>query len=171
MTTSARTCLDCSATISAVSKGRCRKCANAVINRSPEHRAKTSASMKRRLADPVFRAEQTRLSVAGVKRAAQDPAWVERKRADGLKYGAPNIGSTRGAEARAKAGASISAVKLAHIPPSLRDDYRALKAKGLTKAERTAAVIDRSNRLAREAIERRAREQADVAARQKRQAY
>jgi hypothetical protein len=127
--------------------------------------------MKRRLADPMVRAEQTRLSVAGVKRAAQDPAWIEKKRADGRKYGAPNIDKTRSAESRAKAGASISAVKLAHVPPSLRDEYRALRAKGLSAAERAAAVVDRSNRLAKEAIERRAREQASAAERQKAQAY
>jgi hypothetical protein len=157
-----RTCLDCGTPISVKSKGRCRSCNCAAGNSDPKRRAKASASMKRRLADPAERERQAELTRAGVARYLADPQNLERRRELGRVYGAPNIEATRSAESRAKAGRAISAVKLAHIPARFRDEYSRLKTKGLTKAERTMIVewlLAQERREARETIARFLKEQ------------
>lgn len=51
-----RTCSDCPASISRKSAGRCKSCAMAAVNRTPEKRALVSAAMKARREDPQFMA-------------------------------------------------------------------------------------------------------------------
>lgn len=109
--------------------------------------------MKQRMADPAIRERQTELTRAGIARSLQDPAMLELRREMGRVYGAKNIETTRSAEVRAKAGKAISDTKLAHIPPSLRAEYRELvRKRGLSAAEAERIVIQSAEQCARREI-------------------
>lgn len=137
-----RTCIDCDRPVSEVSGGRCVQHANALNNSIPERRQKAAATMRRKMADPVFRAEMAEASRAGTARAMQDPEFVERRREIGRRHGLRNIRHTWTPEVRARAGRNISAVKLAHVPADVRDMYRSLVNTGLSAAERLAIVLE-----------------------------
>jgi hypothetical protein len=133
-------CLDCDTPVSKRSKGRCRRCSAIFYNRDPEVRGRRSATWRKRFADPAIRAAHGERTRAGMARAMTDPAFVEERRRLGRVYGAPNIETTRSEESRAKAGKRISAVKLAHIPGDMREDYRRLVRKGFTSAQAVALI-------------------------------
>lgn len=104
----------------------------------------------------------------------QQPGEREKRAAAGRKNGIHNLAATRSPEVRARAGRSISATKLAHIPNEYRGWYVELKASGYTAAEREQMVRERLAHDQAEAGQRVANaleRQRLRAAREKAQAY
>lgn len=125
--------------------GRCRTCANRHKAALPGHGAAVSAGLRRRWStDPAYAAAGRERARAAA--AARDKAkMADRARALRLwERGnrARWAGAPPGSEARAQAGARISATKLRHIPRELRDDYRRLIACGHSAADATQIITD-----------------------------
>lgn len=71
------------------------------------------------------------------------PEVVASRRLGGLKAVVTNLHKGRTPEARAKAGPSISAAKLAHIPEAYRDLYKSLRSRNWSAARRLRYVLER----------------------------
>ncbi|WP_139809985.1 hypothetical protein [Sphingomonas azotifigens] len=142
-----RSCPDCGGRMAAGST-RCRTCSNRRVASSPEVRAKAAATFRMNYnADPARQAEHRARVRATVERARIDnPAFFEARRENGRRHGPRNIDKSWAPEARAKAGRSISARRLAHIPSEYRDLYRDLTKQDLTAAERERIVLDHAAR-------------------------
>lgn len=168
-----KTCPDCGCRIS-YKATRCRTHANAIYNADPDSRAAKSATMRRRFADPEYRAAHLESARAGTARLLAQPGEREKRAAAGRANGRRNIEATRTAEVRARAGRSISKTKLAHIPDEYRGMYRELKSAGYTAAEREQMVLEQRERDRAEAGQRVANAMARQrirAEREKAQAY
>lgn len=82
-----RTCFDCSAPISRQSKGRCRPCGMAMVNRTPEKRQLVAAAMRARRADPVFEAKmEAARPIAHARTKATRLAWCPRQHWETNEY-------------------------------------------------------------------------------------
>ena len=128
--------------------GRCASCASKAALALPEARAAISASALARWATPGAREEHSRRIKASF--ATLSPAERERFKDAGRKgYHAglalPEVAAKTNSPAiRAKAGRSISATKLAHVPAAYRPSYRDLVKRGSTAAEALALVTDQA---------------------------
>lgn len=121
----------------------CRACAARVTARSPEKRAKCSATMLARNADPEFRAARAIAVREGIHRSMQDPEKMARRIANGKRLAASSYHSTQSPEARARAAATREERRMAWCPPAYRALYREVrKATGVTAADAKAAVLD-----------------------------
>jgi hypothetical protein len=169
------TCTDCGVSISVKSTGRCRTCACAIANRDPEIRARKGAAMRLAYTDPAFAAKRAAGSRKAVARRMADPAHVEKLREMGRRYGTANLDAARlSPEVRAKAGRSISARKLEHIPAAYRAAYREIRAKNISAPEAERMVLEQQEADQRNAPKRVAANLEAMrvkAARQKAQAY
>lgn len=137
-----RKCLDCDTTVSYKSKGRCRSCTNAIVNRGADKRASMSVTMKRAYADPAIRAERLESVRKTNARMMQDPAYAERCRILGQTIGILNFAKGRTQEVAQKRGPAVSAAKLAHIHSAYRELYRSLRAKAISAPEAQKMVED-----------------------------
>lgn len=164
-----RSCCDCGTEISLTAKARCRPCAQIVRNADPERRRKAGETYRRRYeTDPQFReAVIARTRATTAREMATNPRAREVRRENGRKCGPRNIHRSWTPEARARAGRTNSARRLAHIPVDYRDLYRDLIGQDLTAEERARIVLDhaaaeqaRAPRLVREA-EQQMRERAE----------
>lgn len=134
-----RTCSDCAAPISSQSRhGRCRRCAIHKLNADPDYCARRTEGVRRRFADPIYRAKQTRQIRAGNRQAWRDPDKRERM----LSTLAANRAKAWTEEARAlwtagrkEAGRKRHETVMAWCPPEYRAEYRHLR---LTKKMRAA---------------------------------
>lgn len=107
----------------------CKRCIGRHTGRDPARRAKASASMKARLADPVLRAIHTQRTKEGTRAALRDPEFMARRRELGRRLGKAKLGHLAhpaGSESRAAAGRASSNTKLAWCPVEYRDDYKEL---------------------------------------------
>lgn len=161
--------------------GHCRGCAGAAIHANPEHAARRLEGIRKKYADPDFRAERGDLIKRNVAHLADDPVHKERLRERGRTLQREHVRKTdfhavvHSPEARAKRGASITERRLGWCPPELRQAYRDfVRCKGLTAAEARAAIEDilaAPAREARRAIAEFDRQQRERHAREQREAY
>lgn len=144
------TCADCGAPRFSTKPKKtpyCRACVRAHNARSPSRRAKASASMKARLADPHVRAEHIERAAEGLRRRIrEDPAFAERRRAIGRRTGLLKRGMAQhpaGSPLRLANGRKSAATKLAWCPPEYRDEYRRLiKRQNIPAAEARPMIED-----------------------------
>lgn len=120
--------------------GYCRKHVGAALSASPEHAAKISAGLRRKMAlDPVYREEcrerarkncaSPKLREAAAKAARTSGAW--RKALEAATPESYALGAKRSAD-----------TKLAWCPPELRDFYNDLKAKGIRAPEAKRLTLE-----------------------------
>ena len=129
----------CGAVISKRTKsGRCKSCANAYVNSSPEIKAKRAEGIRRKWdSDPAWAAEMKRQATARLMspevRAKSNAAFMLNQ---------PWTKAERDAASYARGGRTISNVRLAHIPLTLRGEYRRLvRSKRMSAADASAAVL------------------------------
>ncbi|HWK32787.1 MAG TPA: hypothetical protein VNR51_03795 [Hyphomicrobium sp.] len=135
----------------------CRECAVELSPRNTSGFCRRHVA-KRNATDPTWREKQR----AGIRLKLQaDPEYVERLRVSARRASAlrdPQVMKERwlqeriweksnaahppGSPSRRQAGRSISAAKLADIPPHLREMYRELTRSGLRAAEARAMVME-----------------------------
>lgn len=131
-------CIDCYAPIKRARTGRCQRCANIHVNSSPEMKAKRAEGIRRKWAtDPEFAARMKRQATERLMspevRAKSNAAFVLNK---------PWTKAQRDADSYARGGRTISNSRLAHIPLTLRGEYRRLvRSKRMSAAEASAAVL------------------------------
>lgn len=141
-----RTCIDCGATVSRQSTGRCRSCARRVLNTDPEIKARRHAALVALAADEQVRAKR-RASMAAYMQNMPE-AERERRREWGKRLIAtvlhtPEVRArTNSPEARRVAGAKRSATVLAWCPPEWRAKYKDLTSKGKRAGEAKRIVLD-----------------------------
>lgn len=131
---------------------KCRGCQLRELQRanasSPAVAAKRSATMRQLYQDPNYRSAHRAAVRRGIRAALQDPAKLERRRANGRRDMRP---PPAGHPARIAAGRSRSATLLAWCPEAWRDCYRRLmKRKGAAEARpivEEAIALDRAEFL------------------------
>jgi predicted RNA-binding Zn-ribbon protein involved in translation (DUF1610 family) len=125
---------------------RCRLCCIVELAKSPDKRAKCSAAMRAKLADPVYRAKQTAAITAGIRNAiATRPELADAKREHGRRLAASRSGLNAipaGSPARIRAAAKAAETKLAWCPDAYRAAYRNLMQKGGYAASEVRAIIE-----------------------------
>ena len=136
-----RTCRTCNTPITKRSKsGLCCPC----MRKDPEINARKSASVRKAYqTNPEYKAQQRarlveqnrseRMRALAGKRAKELRIWEKAK--DAMTP-----------EVRKRAGIAISARRLAHIPPELRDEYRTLTSRHWHKEEATRIILDKYER-------------------------
>lgn len=132
-----RLCRTCAAPITRYSKtGLCRAC----VRTDPDVSARKSAKVRLKYqSDPSYRENQRARTAehnrsAKMRKLAGEKARAMRIWEKGLACMTPEL--------RKQAGRTLSAVKLAHIPPELRDEYRALTRRRWYKDEATAMIME-----------------------------
>ncbi|KKW93884.1 hypothetical protein [Sphingobium chungbukense] len=118
----------------------CRSCCGRIFGSNPERAKKSSAAMKRLMADPSFKAAHVeRTSAALREKAANDPAEAERRRESGralFRTGLGHAAQPPGSEARMRVGRMTTERHLSWCPEHLRGLYRDLtKSKGYLAAD------------------------------------
>lgn len=119
------------------------------VQSRPEVKAKKSATMKRKGADPELRQRRGEaVSRAVRERMASDPAFAELRRELGRRAGKKNSHLLRAPEVRARAGRSFARNFIpAEVPESYWPFFRELrKNKKLSVEEATAVVVDEIER-------------------------
>lgn len=140
-----RTCISCDLPITKQSKtGRCRLCALALSNRSPEFQRRRRDAIVRRLSDPVERQRAARQLYTNHMKAREDPE-VDRRLRDNMARVRINMSDpemrarfVEGTPARIKKRVETI---FAWCPPDLRDEYRRLRKKGRLKAAEAKRII------------------------------
>lgn len=139
-------CSDCETPISAQSRhGRCRRCAIRKLNADPDYCARRTEGVRRRFADPTYRARQARRIRAGNRQAWRDPDKRERM----LSALAANRAKAWTDEARAlwaagrkEAGRKRHETVMAWCPPEYRAEYRHLRlTKKMLAADAKAFIL------------------------------
>jgi hypothetical protein len=124
--------------------------------------------MKRVYADPVVKAERSERSRKASQIRLAKPGERERLSQWGRTTGPINLQATRAPEVRAKAGRSISAVKLAHVPSGYRALYMDLKRQQLSAPERLRLVLEQQEADRRNAAQHVAAAEAAMLAKHQR---
>jgi hypothetical protein len=108
----------------------CRSCCGRVHGSNPDRAKKSSAAMKRRMADPAFRtAHVERTSTALRAKIANDPQEAERRRESGralYRSGLGHAAQPPGSAPRMRVGRLTTERHLSWCPEHLRDVYRDL---------------------------------------------
>lgn len=138
----------CGATCRPFRKRKTRLCVNCVRKANGRHPSKirlTRDAMKRRMADPVMKAEHLGRAHDGLrKRYAQDPEFARRMADNCRKIGLSQMGHAaqpRGSEPRRRAVASRRATLLGWRPPEYLPEYeRLVYSKRLRAADARAAI-------------------------------
>lgn len=142
--TAAEICSDCGTGLrpSTRRKGtRCKSCATRAIMRDPATRAKVSAAMRRKWADP----EQRAARVAIMTEVNRRPEMIAQRRALGkalnniTRFARP---LPAGHPARVQAGRTLTERRLAWCPPGYRPDYARLKEIDGFRAKDARAIIE-----------------------------
>lgn len=119
----------------------CKRHASTAAARDPARRAKVSAGIAAKHADPSWKAMRKPILSAAIARAYADPAKGARMREAMRRTGQKHGGSVAGSESRKRAGRSYTERMIGHIPMEYRDHYRALQSKThMSAAEVTAAI-------------------------------
>jgi hypothetical protein len=153
-----RQCSDCGTRISPQSvKGRCRRCAIAVMNADPAYCARRAEANRRKANDPAYRVKLLR-NLAEANRAwRQTPEGKETLRELGRKAIARTMEPgmrEKWAAGRAGAGRKRHETVMAWCPPEYRAEYSRLvrtKVKAAVAKERILSIVeqDKCARLAR----------------------
>jgi hypothetical protein len=126
----------------------CRRCSILRVQADPELEAKRRAGIGALFADPVYVAEHRARLQASVAKASQDPAFIERRRAHGLRQyrdclSRPDVqAKAHGPDARKRAGRATSETRLAWCPVELRAEYRRLIRSKLIPAAEARRIIE-----------------------------
>ncbi len=139
---SSRICVDCGTPVSYRSTGRCRPCSIAEMTSRPGHAERQAAAMRVFNRAPENAGKRREAALKGVVTKLSKPDGAARMAENGRRYGKQNIELTRSAAARAKAGAAISARKMAPVPVEYRDLYRQLRRPGTSADEALAMVLE-----------------------------
>ncbi len=125
---------------------RCRPCATSAVARDPAKRAKCSAAMKARLADPVERAKLVdRCKRGWAAKFARDPDARARLVETGRRVGSLNKGHSltpAGSPARIAAAQKQSEFYMSWCPVEYRADYHRLVRSYRTPAAEARAMIE-----------------------------
>lgn len=136
-----KTCVDCPKQISARAT-RCKPCAIALSNSNPELIAKRRAGLIRAFENPEVRQRQREgARRSKLEKMARDPAYRARLQNFGRTQGLVNIQLAQTPEARKAAGKTLSDRALAWCPVEHRALNYELRRKGLSLAERKAAIL------------------------------
>ncbi|WP_419808367.1 hypothetical protein [Sphingomonas sp.] len=155
----ARTCLDCSTTITRHGKsGCCRPCAARRTHADPAFRARLEAASRAAKRSPASRARASEAALRTEAERRGDPAWHAYKVASGRRlraeYDASPEAQLRNSAMRAAAGRKISDTRHAWCPIEYRPAYRAIRDKDVPAAEARRMVeelilADRAREAAR----------------------
>lgn len=138
-----RTCGDCAAPITNISKsGRCRACNTIRNNKKPELVAKRMEGKRKAMSDPLKYARICQVARNNIRKAMADPvkraAAIERGKAKAaLHFNTPEGRAwANRPEVRERAGKSLSETRMAWCPPEYRQTYKdLLRARVCTAAE------------------------------------
>lgn len=139
----ARTCTECGGRLSRRNTtGQCKRCRPAIMARDPEIHRRQIEGIRRKLADPEYRAEHIARCIRNGR--SLTPEQRDRKREHGRRRAPLLIEAARHItpEQRAENGRKRTETVLAWCPPEWRDRYRDLKKRGRTAAQAKAVVLD-----------------------------
>ena len=124
--------------------GFCQPCATRQRNKSPEHRAKVSATHSARYAtDLDYRQRVIERNRQTAQRPEVRAALSQRMKGNDICYLA-NTDRPAGSESRRIAGIRVSRTKLADIPTDFHDHYKVLRRKGYSGAEAKAMIFEQA---------------------------
>ncbi|MDG2512435.1 hypothetical protein P7B04_06960 [Sphingobium yanoikuyae] len=124
----------------------CVPCVRSANGRNPSKRAKGSIAMKKRMADPVFKARQLSVAHDAMReRLASDPELRARQadicRALG-KSGAGRAAQGKGSEPRRRAAITRRQTMLGWCPPHLLPEYQRMIYSKRMKAADARAIVE-----------------------------
>lgn len=136
-----RTCLDCPATISPKSKGRCRACNARHTHSDPDLQARRIARLKEATNAPAIRAARSELSKRVHAERSSDPEWVAHRRSLGLalcaRLRADPVARANARAAQLEGFRKQSETRMGWCPVERRDEYQQLRRKvGAAEARR-----------------------------------
>lgn len=124
----------------------CKACCGRALGRDPARVEKSRQGMKRRMADPAFRALHIKRTSDGLRaRLASDPAEMERRRESGRALARTGLGHAAqgaGSEPRRRVAKMQTERYLGWCPVHLRDQYRDLVNKKGVRAADARQIIE-----------------------------
>ena len=135
-------CLNQSACAAKTPDKHCRSCAMKAMNADPDWSARRLAGLAKAVAEPDYRDRQSEGQKRALAIKMKDPAFVERLRENGRRYGAANLPLANKAEARVLAAAAIRAKHLAWCPAEFWPLNAQLKRNGIPLADRKRMIAE-----------------------------
>lgn len=136
-----RVCIDCGVEVSRHSKGRCRPCATRVNRADPVKEANRIAALRVKVKSPEHRALHRASRLKLMVDRADDPAWQETMRLNGVRlqaqYRASEEAQAANRASRPRVGQVLHEQRMAWCPVERRDEYQVMRRKvGAVEARR-----------------------------------